>query len=290
MDGVDPLGPGHFAKRTSRFDEINPRSESPLSSPPLSSSLYPLRCRAHPTARPQRRAALRGTAVRWGGRARRRGRSPSLPSSTRGGQARWRPSAAGTAPRGPRMPGAAAGCTLPPFPYKRDRARRRPSVAGAAPRGPRLGRAAGGAWPRPRRPAVASADPTASPVLLPLQRSAQRNGSSSSATARNCFGSGSHSGSVGLGNHTVDLPAMAERLWIYGEENGHRQLSALRLYLAVQWGRDEEQLAPSKTTGTVRHSTAFTTLPAPALERSLPFASPPDHPWAVSISLPCLRN
>jgi len=83
---------------------------------------------------------------------------------------------------------------------------------------------------------------------------------------------------------------MAERLWIYGEENGHRQLSALLLYLAVQWGRDEERLAPSKTTGTVRHSTAFTTLPAPALERSLPFASPPDHPWAGSISLPCLRN
>ena len=93
MDGVDPLGPGHFAKRTSRFDEINPRSESPLSSPPLSSSLYPLRCRAHPTARPQRRAALRGTAVRWGGRARHRGRSPSplpLQEEARhgGGQAR----------------------------------------------------------------------------------------------------------------------------------------------------------------------------------------------------------
>ena len=95
---------------------------------------------------------------------------------------------------------------------------------------------------------------------------------------------------MGLGNHAVDSPTMAERLWIYGEENGHRQLSALRLCLAVQWGHDEEQLAPSKTTGTVRHSTAFTTLPAPALERSLPFASPPDHPWAVSISLPCLRN
>ena len=120
--------------------------------PPLP---YPLWWRAHPTARPQRRAA----AVWWGGRARRRGRSPSLPSSTRGGQARQRPSAAGTAPRGPWMPGAAAGRTLPPFPYKQDRARRRPSVADAAPRGPRLGRAAGGAWPRPRRPAVASADP-----------------------------------------------------------------------------------------------------------------------------------
>ena len=37
MDGVDPPGPGHFAKRTSRFEEINPRS-GPLS-PPLP---YPL--------------------------------------------------------------------------------------------------------------------------------------------------------------------------------------------------------------------------------------------------------
>ena len=81
---------------------------------------------------------------------------------------------------------------------------------------------------------------------------------------------------------------MAERLWIYGEENGHRQLSALRLCLAVRWGRDKEQ--DNRQPATVRHSTAFTTLPAPALERSLPFASPPDHPWAVSISLPCLSN
>ncbi|RLN28022.1 hypothetical protein C2845_PM05G17350 [Panicum miliaceum] len=118
--------------------------------------------------------------------------------------------------------------------------------------------------------------------------SAQRDGSSSSATSRDCFGSGSHGGSAGLGNHGVDSPAMAERLWIYGEQNGHRQLSAPRLCLAVRWGRDEER--DNRQPATVHHSMAFTTLPAPALERSLPFASPPDHPWAVSISLPCLRN
>jgi len=207
---------------------------------------------------------------------------PSLPSSTRGGQARQRPSAAGTAPRGPRMPGAAAGRTLPPFPYKQDRARRRPSVADAAPRGPRLGRAAGGAWPRPRRPAVASADPAASSVLLPLQRSAQRNGSSSSATARKCFGSGSHGGSREPSRGSTCHGGAALDIL------RRKRPSPALCFAAVRCGRDEEQ--DNRQPATVRHYTAFTTLPAPALERSLPFASPPDHPWAVSISLPCLRN
>ena len=164
--------------------------------------------------------------------------------------------------------GAAASRTLPPFPYKRDRARRRPSVAGAAPRGPRLGRAAGGAWPRPRRPAVASADPAASSVLLPLQRSAQRNGSSSSATARKCFGSGRHGGSREPRRGFTCHGGAALDIW--------RRKQPLRC------GRDEEQ--------DNRQPTAFTTLPAPALERSLPFALPPDHPWAASISLSCLHN
>ena len=139
-----------------------------------------------------------------------------------------------------------------------------------------------GAWPRPRRPAVASADPAASPVLLPLQRSAQRNGSSSSATARKCFGSGRHGGSREPRRGFTCHGGAALDIW------RRKRPSPALCSAAVRCGRDEEQ--DNRQPATVRHYTAFTTLPAPALERSLPFASPPDHPWAVSISLPCLRN
>jgi len=88
MDGVDPPGTGHFAKRPSRFDETNPQSGSPLSSPPLSSSLSPLRWPAHPTAlrgpREMRQQHSGGQHCAGRGRAARRGRSPSLPSPARG--------------------------------------------------------------------------------------------------------------------------------------------------------------------------------------------------------------
>jgi len=88
MDGVDPPGTGHFAKRPSRFDETNPQSGSPLSSPPLSSSLSPLRCPAHPTVlrgpREMRQQHSGGQQCAGRGRAARRGRSPSLPSPTGG--------------------------------------------------------------------------------------------------------------------------------------------------------------------------------------------------------------
>ena len=82
-----------------------------------------------------------------GGRARRRGRSPSLSSPTsgarHGGQARPARLREGRKGRAWRR-----GRTLPPIPYKRDRARRRPSVAGAAGqgcagRGTAAGRSAG---------------------------------------------------------------------------------------------------------------------------------------------------
>ena len=52
-DGPDRASPDYFTKRPSKFDEINPRSGSPLSSLPLSSSHSPLRWRTRP-------AVLRG--------------------------------------------------------------------------------------------------------------------------------------------------------------------------------------------------------------------------------------
>ena len=111
-DGLDRASPGYFAKKPSKFDEINPRSGFPLSSPPLSSSHSPLRWRTRPAVlrgpreMRQRAGGTAGCrrAAGWPGAAAvrmpRLGAAPRpLSFPTSGGQARRRPSATGVAPR-----------------------------------------------------------------------------------------------------------------------------------------------------------------------------------------------